>query len=88
MISGSGPSRWCGTHAALLGYRRLREPPDGNTTGTAVGVERSGRTAYLALNIYIKSMDDVRKRYTLIDALLTREGWMDPLPVATRSNPA
>ncbi|MFZ1686657.1 MAG: class D beta-lactamase [Flavobacteriales bacterium] len=40
-------------------------------------VERAGRTAYFALNIDIKNMDDVRRRYTLVYALLEREGWTD-----------
>ncbi|HRH68732.1 MAG TPA: penicillin-binding transpeptidase domain-containing protein [Flavobacteriales bacterium] len=42
--------------------------------------EHNGRTAYFALNIDIHSMEDVRKRYTLTDAILAREGWMEPQP--------
>ena len=38
-------------------------------------VEHSGRTAYFATNIDIRSMEDVRKRYTMTYALLEREGW-------------
>lgn len=44
-------------------------------------VERNGRTAYFATNIDMKTMDDVRKRYTTTYALLEREGWIDPMPV-------
>ncbi len=43
-------------------------------------VQRNGRTAYFATNIDMKSMDDVRKRYTITYALLEREGWVDPKP--------
>lgn len=41
-------------------------------------VERGQRTAYFATNIAIRSMDDVRKRYTVSRALLQRNGWIDP----------
>lgn len=41
-------------------------------------VERAGRTAYFALNIDIREMVDVSKRYTLTYALLQKEGWIDP----------
>ncbi|MBL7951856.1 MAG: class D beta-lactamase [Flavobacteriales bacterium] len=41
-------------------------------------VQREGRTAYFATNIDMKTMDDVRKRYTITYALLEREGWVDP----------
>lgn len=41
-------------------------------------VERAGRTAYFALNIDIRDMADVPKRYTLAYALLEKEGWIDP----------
>lgn len=40
-------------------------------------VERKGRTAYFATNLDIRSMDDVRKRYTVTYALLQRTGWID-----------
>lgn len=43
-------------------------------------VERNYRIAYFATNIEIKTMDDVRKRYTITYALLQREGWIDPKP--------
>ena len=43
-------------------------------------VERNGRTAFFATNIDMKTMDDVRKRYTITYALLQREGWIDPKP--------
>ncbi|HPF89530.1 MAG: class D beta-lactamase [Flavobacteriales bacterium] len=40
-------------------------------------VERSGHTAYFAINIDIRTMDDVRKRYSVSRALLQRNGWID-----------
>lgn len=43
-------------------------------------VERNGRTAYFATNIDMKTMDDVRKRYTMTYALLQRAGWVDHKP--------
>lgn len=40
-------------------------------------VERSGRTAYFAINIDMHSEEDVRKRQDLTRALLMKEGWLD-----------
>lgn len=42
-------------------------------------VERGEHTAFFATNIDIRSMDDVRKRYTISRALLQRTGWIDPM---------
>lgn len=41
-------------------------------------VERTGRTAYFAINIDMHDMDDVRRRQTLTRLLLMKEGWLDP----------
>jgi beta-lactamase class D len=41
-------------------------------------VERAGRTAYFAINIDIRSMDDVPRRQTLTRLLLMKEGLLDP----------
>lgn len=44
-------------------------------------VRRGGRTAYFALLLDVRGPDDVRRRTTLVRALLHREGWLgsDPL---------